>query len=116
MNVLVVVTVRCLRCDSSALVNRAASVSVLLSRTVPLLTGVLTAEKERAFLGVAAWLSDKDRPPELDCCFLLRSVLRQKKRRELHCRHEQTGIRKSVGHVCGYSYLVSLLVVLRLWE
>lgn len=74
--VLVVVTVRCLRRDSSRLVNRAASVSVLLSQTMPLLTGVFTAEKERAFLGVAAWLSDKDRPPEVDCCFLLRNVLR----------------------------------------
>lgn len=42
---------------------------------MPLLAGVLAAEKERVFLGVAAWLRDKDRPPELDCCFLLRSVL-----------------------------------------
>lgn len=76
MNVFVVVTVRCLRCGSSRLMNRALSVAVLLSWTMPLLTGVLTAEKERVFLGVAAWLRDKDGPPELDCCFLLRSVLR----------------------------------------
>lgn len=40
-----------------------------------LLIGVLTAEKERVFLGVAAWLRDRDKELELDCCFLLRSVL-----------------------------------------
>ena len=34
---------------------------------------MLTAEKDRVFLGVAAWLSDKD--SALDCCFLFRSVL-----------------------------------------
>lgn len=45
--------------------------------TLLLLTGVLTAEKERVFLGVATWLRDKDRAPELDCCFLLRSVLKE---------------------------------------
>lgn len=70
------VTVRCLRRDCSRPLSRAASVTVLLSSTMPLLAGVLAAEKERVFLGVAAWLRDKDRPPELDCCFLLRSVLR----------------------------------------
>lgn len=76
LNVVAVVTVRCLGRDWSRLVSWAASVAVLLSSKMPLLTGVLTAEKERVFLGVAAWLRDKDRPPELDCCFLLRSVLR----------------------------------------
>lgn len=39
---------------------------------------MLTAEKERVFLGVR----DKDRPPELDCCFLLRSVLREQRQEE----------------------------------
>lgn len=82
VNVFLVVTVRCLRRDWSRPVSRVVFVSVLLSWTLPLLTGVLTAEKERVFLGVAAWLRDKDRPLELDCCFLLRSVLRAQEGRQ----------------------------------
>lgn len=42
-----------------------------------LLIGVFAAEKERVFLGVAAWLKGKDSEVELDCCFLLRSDLEQ---------------------------------------
>ena len=41
--------------------------------------GVLTAEKDRVFLGVATWLRDKDRELEVDCCFLLRTVLGQQR-------------------------------------
>lgn len=118
VNVCVVVTVRCLRRGSSRLVNRAASVAVLLSWTRPLLTGVLTAEKERVFLGVAAWLRDRDRPPELDCCFLLRSVLRAeagRKRGDAKTAGTVTPpSRKRV--VSRQSYLASFLVVLWLWE
>lgn len=50
---------------------------MLLPCEMLLLTGVLAAEKESIFLGVAAWLRDKDRELELDCCFLLRSVLKE---------------------------------------
>lgn len=85
--VVVVVTVRCLRWDWSTMgVSKEASDAVLLSWTMTLLllfTGVLTAEKERVFLGVAAWLRDRDRPLELDCCFLLRSVLEEQKQQHM---------------------------------
>lgn len=76
--VVVVVMVRCFRWDWSRMeVSREPSDAVsLLWTTLLLLTGVLTAEKESVFLGVAAWLRDKDRP-ELDCSFLLRSVLKE---------------------------------------
>lgn len=87
VEVVVVVTVRCLRWDWSMMeVSREASDAVLLSWTtllLLLLTGVLTAEKERVFLGVAAWLRDKDRPAELDCCFLLRRVLREERQENI---------------------------------
>ena len=54
-----------------------------------LLIGVLAAEKERVFLGVAAWLKERDRELELDCCFLPRSALESRERkheeREFSC-------------------------------
>lgn len=96
--VVVVVMARCFRWDWSRVeVSREPSDAVLLFWTtllllLLLLTGVLTAEKERVFLGVAAWLRDKDRP-ELDCGFLLRSVLK-----------EQMGKHRGVSFVYTYHF------------
>lgn len=78
----VVVTVRCLRWDWSRVeVSKEPSDAVLPSwmmlLLLLLLIGVFAAEKERVFLGVAAWLKGKDSEVELDCCFLLRSDLEQ---------------------------------------
>lgn len=81
--VVVVEVVRCLRWGWSRMeACREASDAVLctvLSCTLLLLIGVLTAEKESVFLGVGAWLRDKDRELILDCCFLLRSVLEEQR-------------------------------------
>lgn len=74
--VVVVVMVRCLSCDWSRMeVCKEASEAVLPSRKLPLLIGVLAAEKDSVFLGVGAWLRDNVRELRFDCCFLLRGVL-----------------------------------------
>lgn len=81
--VVVVEMVRCLRWGWSRMeVCREASDPVLctvLSWKSLLLIGVLTAEKESVFLGVAAWLRDKDRDPKLDWSFLLLCVLKEQR-------------------------------------
>lgn len=74
-----VVMVRCL---SWAWVRMEVSDAVLcelFSSKLLFVIGVLTAEKESVFRGVATWLRDKDRELKLDCCcFLLLSVLEKK--------------------------------------
>lgn len=93
--VVVVVTVRCRRWGCSWMDESwwAPSHCVLLSCSRPLLlqllllllllwSGVLAAEKQSVFVGVAAWLSDSDRLPEVACCFLLRSVLKERSNRK----------------------------------
>lgn len=81
--VVVVVMVRCLSWVWSRMeLCREASDTVLLSwKPLLLLIGVLTAEKERFFIGVAGWLRDKD--SELDGCFLLRSVLERAEKADI---------------------------------